>query len=127
MSKKRSKYGREALRKLGTNARFQFTTTFERFGKRSGWVGDETTVLFSNVEQNGNMVTDHLWFTCGKTWSNLDLHEGDQVQFMARVAKYEKGYKGNREQVWDYHPIETDYKLERPTKAAKITSSQEGF
>jgi hypothetical protein len=50
---------------------------------------------------------------CGKTFENLDLTEGDIIQFDARVTTYNKGLRGKRT---------IDYKLSNPTKAIKMTS-----
>lgn len=71
----------------------------------------------------GEQICDHLWFNLTKGFSVLDLNPGDQVQFDARVAKYEKGYKGWRTDV--YVPVQTDYKLSFPTKMRKLASYHE--
>lgn len=65
----------------------------------------------TDVETNKE-VADHVWFTCSKSWDNLIAN--DIVEFDARVGKYEKGYKGYREDV--FNPVSIDYRLERPTK-----------
>ncbi len=77
--------------------------------------GDPTpTILLKNIKilETGETVTDHLWFSKGKSWKNCEI--GDKVCFDARVSEYEKGYKGNRLDV--YSPLKKDYRLERPTK-----------
>ena len=58
-----------------------------------------------NVD-TGEVVTDHLWFTVGKTLKNLKLKEGDEITFYARVGTYRKGYIDKT----------TDYKLNYMTK-----------
>lgn len=72
----------------------KFTATIERYGTKRGLKGYEIkTVLIVNVKNlaNNNVVTDHLWFTCGKSWE--PFKEGDYIEFKARVNGYEKGYK----------------------------------
>jgi len=49
------------------------------------------------------------------------LEDGDVIEFRARVTQYTKGYKGYRDDV--YVPIETDYKLSRPTKVRIVSKS----
>ncbi len=115
---RKDKTFRPRLQALGNTERHTFTATFVRFGTKHGWQVPERTVLLSNVKLGTETVADHLWFTCGKTWDQLDLQAGDSVQFDARVGKYQKGYQGYREDV--YKPRMTDYRLERPTKASKL-------
>jgi hypothetical protein len=110
---------RSKLAHVGTKERHTYTATFTRFGSKHAYRGDDIkTLLLSDVRLNGQIVTDHLWFTCGVTWERLDLQPNDLVQFDARVSQYEKGYKGHREDV--FAPVLTDYRLERPTRVRKI-------
>lgn len=100
--------------------RATFRGTFERFGKKSGWMGDERTVLFKDIcDASGVIVCDHLWFNFTKAFALLNLQPGDGVQFDARVKKYVKGYFGRRDDVFD-KPAEVDYKLSHPTKVMKV-------
>lgn len=109
---------RQELQKINKK-RLKFRAKVEKFGFKPAFrgFGLKTILLVDviNVETN-NIVTDHIWFTCGKSWDSLI--ENDIVEFEARVAKYEKGYKGYREDV--YNPVSIDYKLERPTKVKKV-------
>ncbi len=59
-------------------------------------MGPEKTILLKDIRilETGTLATDHLWFTCGKTFDRLRLNAGDQIAFNARVGQYEKGYKG---------------------------------
>ena len=75
-----------------------------------------------NKKCRNKLVSEHLWFNLIKSFEKLDLRENDIVQFDARVKKYEKGYKGYRDDV--YKPIETDYKLSHPTKIKIIKEQQ---
>lgn len=96
--------------------RMRFTATVQRFGSKSAYKGPPLpTVLLTNVclSDTGEQVTDHLWFTKGKSWEPCVI--GGMVEFDARVTTYIKGYRGRRDDVYDA-PIEMDYKLERPTR-----------
>ena len=94
--------------------RFTATAKFERFGIKSSWgCGHEKTLLLTNVVKDDTIITDHIWFTCGKTFENLDLVEGDVIQFDARVAPYGKGLRGERM---------TDYRLSHPSKVTKLSA-----
>ena len=113
---------RKKLKEIGSQDRHTFTGIFIRTGWKSGYKGDLQTVLLQDVkDSNGEVITDHLWFNLTKGFQSADLHEGDIVQFDARVARYEKGYKGYRMDV--YCPIETDYKLSFPTKVKNLGKS----
>lgn len=114
---------RKKLKNIGDDERHTFTGEFIRFGTKNGWVGEVKTLLLGDVKMGDDIVTDHLWFDCGKSFERLDLKEGDIVQFDARVAKYEKGYRGWRDDVFDKPPC-TDWKLSRPTKVRKISSAK---
>lgn len=100
--------------------RMRFTATVERFGTKSSFKGPPlSTVLLKRVclTSTGEEVTDHLWFTKGKSWESCTI--GCTVQFDARVTTYLKGYKGRRDDVYDA-PIVMDYKLERPTRVVVV-------
>lgn len=110
---------RKKLKKLH-NKRLTFTAYIERFGTKSAFRGDPIpTILLLNIccFDTGEVVSDHLWFTKGKSW--LPFNPGDKIQFDARVTTYEKGYKGYRDDIYDC-PVTIDYRLERPTKIKKI-------
>jgi signal peptidase I len=79
----------------------------------------EDTILLKDVTRtdSGLRVTDHIWFTVGKTISVLELQPGDIVEFDARVGDYVKGYVNNREYI-DERIL--DYKLNRPTRFEPI-------
>lgn len=104
---------RKELKKLD-GQRLMFSAVVKGFGVRHFKDKEIPTILFQQVckQPENKMVTDHLWFTQGKCWSDMTI--GQKVEFEARVKQYEKGYKGKREVVDAM--IQTDYKLERPTK-----------
>lgn len=101
--------------------RGDFTATFERFGKKAGFKGYPVmTLLFKDVrDKSGKVSTEHIWFTMGKQFKELNLKPGDKIAFVARIVPYEKGYKG-------YHDtfaaplVELDYKLAFPTNVRKL-------
>ena len=90
--------------------RKRFRGTFERFGTKTGWQGREViTLLLKNIMDLSNQqeITDHLWFTYTKRFQEVNLKEGNIIEFDARVKEYWKGYRED---------IEKDYKLSHPTK-----------
>ena len=89
-------------------------------------MGPEKTILLKDIRilETGTLATDHLWFTCGKTFDRLRLNAGDQIAFNARVGQYEKGYKGRKAERTGEAWSKTDYHLERPTKAEKISEAE---
>ncbi len=114
---------RTALKELGYEKRYTFKAEIERFGQKSAFKGPPIkTVLLRNITYQGTQVADHLWFTFGKNFEKSKAGPGDQIIFDARVTQYEKGYKGRRndDEIYWYHPIETDYKLSLPTKIKKL-------
>ena len=97
-----------------------FTGTFIRTGFKNGYKGPVETILLGNIkDENGIILTDHLWFNLTKGFEALgELEEGDIIQFNARCREYEKGYKGYKDDV--YKPVEKYFKLSYPTKIKKI-------
>jgi hypothetical protein len=113
---------REQLAKLH-GARRRFQGVFVRFGQKSGYKRPLTTILLKDIVDvaSGKPVADHLWFTMGKQFEQLELTVGDVVRFNARVTAYEKGYKGRQdEDDYDYKPIQRDYRLSFPTQFIKM-------
>ena len=116
---------RQNLKQIGEQDRHTFTATFVRFGTKRGFRGREVkTILLSNVQFFDNEVTDHLWFTCGKQFEELNLVPGDTIEFDARVSSYIKGYRGYREDVWD-KSISKDWRLSFPTSVHKTIENNE--
>ena len=112
---------RKKLRNHNTH-RLRFRAIVERFGKKRNYHGFyEETILLKQVFNtvSNELVTDHIWFTAGKTWLDLKLMPGDHVEFDARVGMYEKGYVNYRS---GYDERTIDYKLNRPTKLVKLTT-----
>lgn len=92
-----------------------FYGTFEKFGRKSGYKQFESTVCLIDIEdQDGNTLTDHLWFNYTKEFESLykagKLKAGAILEFRARVAGYMKGYEKE----------EFDYKLSFPKKISQI-------
>lgn len=110
---------RNTLKKIGKEERHTFIGTFVKTGQKSGYKVPVETIMLKNIKTpDGKMLTDHLWFTFTKGFKDVNLQEGDIVQFDARVAEYERGYFGRREEV--YVPWSIDYKLSFPTKIKVI-------
>lgn len=93
--------------------RATFSATFVRYGTKPAYKGAPLkTLLFRDVVLEGKNVTDHIWFTDTKGFRSIgELHEGDVVQFDARVRPYFKGYLGDGNEFQ-----EMDYKLSHPTR-----------
>jgi len=114
---------RRKLQQLGIKKRHLFVGTFSRYGIKSGYKGPVETVLLTDIKlASGGFLATHLWFNLTKGFSDLGtLKPGDQVQFAGRVAAYEKGYQGFRNDVDT--EITTDYQISRPTKVELVTKS----
>lgn len=113
---------------LRLNERARFTGVFVRYGEKPGYRGNsEKTILLRDIrpaDERDHVVSDHLWFNLTKGFAALGiLREGDRIEFEARVGRYEKGYAGRRQDV--DKPIETDYKLGRPTKIRRLADSRD--
>lgn len=110
---------RTELKELGSEERHIFSGTFERYGTKSGYKGPTETVLLVNIcDEEGNIVSDHLWFNKTKGFVNANMRKGDIVSFEARVTEYQKGYKGNKDDI--PHDVSYDYKLTYPTKIKNL-------
>ena len=110
---------RAELKEIGNQTRHTFSGIFIRTGIKNGYKYPEETVLLKDVrDSSGKIVADHLWFNLTKGFQAANLRNGDIVQFDARVAVYQKGYRGHRTDV--YCPIEQDYKLSHPTKVKNL-------
>ena len=101
---------RQKLKEIGTETRERYKGTVGRCGiKYNGFKGwPERTLLVNGVidDCTGEIITDHIWFTVGKTLAELDLKAGDEITFNARVGTYRKGKHFNKK----------DYKLNRLTQ-----------
>lgn len=110
---------RRALKIIGSKERHVFFGTFARYGTKSGYKGLLKTVLLIDVEnEEGKLITTHLWFNFTKGFEKLNLQPGDKVKFNGRVKPYVKGYFGRRTDV--FAPIEMDYLIEYPTKVSIV-------
>lgn len=102
------------LKRLGNDKRYVFTAVFARFGFMQSYKGYPLkTVLLTEICLDGQIITDHLWFTCGKRLASMHLAPGEKIVFEARVAIYYKYNIVTKEK-------EIDYKLAYPTKIKKI-------
>ena len=110
---------RKELKKM-EEERTVFTGIFSKYGIKSNYKGPSTdTLLLVGIrDEQGNLITDHLWFNLTKGFEKMGtLKGGDRVRFEARVKKYKKGYV-NRKIGIDQSSF--DYKLSHPTKMVKV-------
>lgn len=114
---------RKNLKTIGNKERHRYCAEVAKFGWKSGWNEAEPTILLKDIKlyKSDEVIVDHLWFSLGKQFRDLNLKEGDIISFDARVSKYVKGYMGDELYFLNKTgrlpaPISTDYKLERPTK-----------
>ena len=117
---------RTKLKKIGSAERHTYVATFDHISTKNGYMGwPVATLLFTDVRRadTDEVITDHLWFNFTKGFKEADLQKGDHVQFNARVASYEKGYKGYCK--GPYPPITVSYKLSRPTHIVNLDSHTE--
>ncbi|GAF38086.1 hypothetical protein [Lentilactobacillus farraginis] len=110
---------RTQLKKKGSQCRYRYTGTFEKYGfkytdrRRNHAI---PTLLLLNVkDEKGIEVAEHLWFNLTKGFEALGiLQTGDILSFNGRVKQYTKGYQGFRPGI--RQTLQKDYKIERPTK-----------
>ena len=102
--------------------RTRFRGDFVRFGEKPDFNGGVLkTILLKDIKTitDSKILTDHLWFNLTKSFSKLELNNGDSLEFEGRCVKYLKGYNGMRKEVCYY--LTTDYKISHPTKIVKLT------
>lgn len=120
---------RKELANIG-GVRKRFIATFVRYGSKKSFKGYPIkTLLFENIrDKYGKVYCDHLWFTINKTFGKLDLSEGDNISFDARVKPYIKGYRGRRDEDFyeDHKPVSKDFKLSHPNNIVKSESTASG-
>jgi hypothetical protein len=112
----------QARKALGANEgkRGLYTCELIRIGSKPGYKDNNVTILWKDVkDETGQIVADHLWSNMTKGFKQADLKPGDLVEFRATVEKYDKGYQGRQEDVFD-KPMKTDYRLSRPTNIRKL-------
>jgi hypothetical protein len=92
--------------------RMTFRATFLKWGsKQSKWETD--TILLEDITSPGDteIYEDHLWFTAGKRFRDINPEHGDRIEFVARVDTYMKGRWGSKVM---------DYRLVFPSKIRKM-------
>lgn len=119
---------RKKLSKLN-GERMTFRAKFGRYGEKPGyWGGTERTILLRQIQQveTGEVVTDHAWLSVGKQLADLgELGPGDVLEFDARVAPYEKGYRGRNITAQIDSPARSDFKLRNPTRLRIVQRGEE--
>lgn len=102
--------------KQSLGERKKFSGIFVKLGKKKNYLGyTEETILLKDIKDlaDAKLVADHLWFAYTKSFQQISLVPGAQIEFEARIKKYEKGYRNTRYNI-DHRT--TDYKLSHPTK-----------
>jgi len=100
-----------------------FVGTFIKFGRKEYKGYFKITLLFKNIKRvnnQKNIITDHIWFNLTKEFDNIRLEPGDLISFDARIVEYYKGYKGYKEDLQMMKPIEKDYRLSHPRNIKKL-------
>lgn len=112
--------GEELEKREGDRDRYR--GVFERFGAKQGFRDTQETVLLrSIVDAEGNAVTDNLWFNLTKAFEALHLQFGDLVEFRARsepVVKSQVRWKGVPP------TMHVEYRLTRPTMVRKVIEQE---
>lgn len=96
--------------------RDSFYGVFKRCGRASN---GKLTVLMTDIRnKHGNLVADHIWFNLTKGFKDIGfMSPGEMLRFDARVRQYEKGYKGQKDEVLARNGgIKQDYKLSHPSQ-----------
>lgn len=110
---------RKKLQEMGSDQRHTFIAKYGTIGYKRTFssidsVHYQPTIMFKDVEFEGETITDHLWFNYTKGFAKLQkLHDGDVVQFDGRISAYTK--KGSK----------VDYDIERPTKIKLLNRKPE--
>lgn len=106
---------RKALQKE-EGERKRFYAVFERLGKKTNYLGySEETILLKNITDalSNTIVADHLWFTFSKAFQSANIQPGGEIEFEARIKKYNKGYVNKQ---YGINERKADFKLSNPTK-----------
>lgn len=95
---------REKLQAL-EGIRSIFTGEYIKVSGKKEHSGTGPAVLLRNIkDQNGLLITDHIWMNYSHVIQVLQLQEGEQIIFQARVGKYRKGKYGQFEDYKLYYP-----------------------
>lgn len=99
--------------------RCHYTARVERFGNKVRFGHDVPTILLVDVrDDDGALMTDHLWFNYTQGFQDSGVRPGDSVEFCARAESYLKGH---------YRDVQSvDWKLSYPTKVEWVPSDSPG-
>lgn len=89
----------------------KYIGVFIRYGSMYEYGIKFTTVLIRDIESNGETVADHQWFRINEGFENLQLQNGDIIEFNADVSAYVKGYLGKNKQLKKERCVRLDYQL----------------
>lgn len=101
-------------------SRQRFRGTFGRYGIRPKFNPEpvRTLVLCDVQDDDGIVLVDHLWFTCGRRFAELgELEPGTVLEFDARVMEYlRQPYRGRPERRKSEAKPVRDFRLSYPTR-----------
>ena len=100
--------------------RMRFTAVVKRVVNKPGFRGRPKDVLLLGdvrLVDDGYLFANELWKETGKWSAELDV--GNQVEFSAKVARYERQHKSWRDIPWPAPPI-NGFTLVRPTNVRVI-------
>ena len=100
--------------------RKKFKAVVSRFGKKVNYNGyTDITILLTHIVdiETNKLVTNHQWFAYTKGFEQVQLKEGDTLEFDARVKAYKKGYVNRKLSI---NQRQSDFKLSHPTKIRVI-------
>ena len=109
---------RQRLVKTKKHDRYLFFGTFDHYMISTGARGIAQRIMLTNIrDEYGNKVAEYTWFDDIKTFLQLDLVEGDEVSFYARIVDYENEYPDMSRYGYPYY---TYPRLIYPNKARKL-------
>lgn len=96
--------------------RDSFYGIFKRCGRASN--GKLTVLMVDVRNKHGNLIADHVWFNLTKGFKDIGfMSPGEMLRFDARVKQYEKGYKGQKDDILARNGgVKYDYKLSHPSQ-----------
>ena len=109
---------RRPLIKTDKDDRYLFYATFNGYRVSGGSRGFSQSLEFVDItDEYGNKVAEHMIFDDLKTFKKLNLVQGDEISFMARVYECNIAHEGLQ-----FVKPTAYYRLLNPTKAQKLNS-----
>ena len=113
---------RKELRKY-MGRRLYCRAKFQKFGLRGCFPDQIETVALTEIARadTNEFLAKHLWMTDTKPFRAAgQLNDGDQVEFHATVARYERGYQGKDIEKLLKCPRSIDYTLVNITGVRRV-------